>query len=394
MIPSKPRFVGEKVRLGDVASIEKAPLPQNETVWLLNLDAIEKNTGRVLDKTIVPVSELGSSTVPFSSNSVLYSKLRPNLNKVVLPDEDGVATSEMLPLVSNGSVLDRRYLAAYLRSHSFVDYAVAATAGAKMPRVNRKTVLDATIFLPELREQEKRMDTLDSIEASIDIARQQINQLDQLVKSRFVEVLDNCDLDTVNRLDGCTKRVKVGFVGTVGKYYTDGSGVPMVRTTNITSMGLDLTDLRFVTEEFDRNNTKSHLRSGDVIIARHGENGRACVYQGPEAQCLNVVIIEPDESKLLPICLEYLMNSDLAREQIASMLVGSTQKVVNTKTIASILVPAIPLDLQYRFAAFVTQVDKPRFCSEPNETKEALGRAYNRFLIKLGKFNFSVARKL
>ena len=181
------------------------------------------------------------------------------------------------------------------------------------------------------------------------------------VKSRFVEMLKRCDFSTIKRLDSFAKRVKVGFVGTVGKYYTDDSGIPMVRTTNITSTGLDLSELKYVTEEFDRRNMKSHLCSGDVVIARHGKNGQACVYRGPEAQCLNVVVVEPDEAQLTSVCIEHLLNSDYAREQVSSKLVGSTQKVVNTSAVASLLVPTIPLALQQEFAAFVAQVDKLRF---------------------------------
>lgn len=135
----------------------------------------------------------------------------------------------------------------------------------------------------------------------------------------------------------------------------------MVRTSNITKNGLDLSDLKYVTPAFHERNVKSQLHDGDILIARHGENGRACIYHGGEAQCLNAVVIEPNTSLINSICLEHLINSDFAREQIATRLVGSTQQVVNTKTIASILVPRIPLALQQEFAAFVSQVDKLRF---------------------------------
>ena len=140
---SKPRFSGERVRLGDVLTIGTAPQPEGERVWLLNLDMVEKDTGRVIDKQRVDRTDIGQSTVPFDSEMVLYSKLRPNLNKVVLPDEPGYATSELLPLKVNRSVLDRRYLAYLLRSKSFVDLAVSSTAGSKMPRVNKSVLLEA-----------------------------------------------------------------------------------------------------------------------------------------------------------------------------------------------------------------------------------------------------------
>ena len=373
---SKPRFVGEEMKLGEL---------------LLNTFSGEWGTeeGELLTPVLRTSNFNEDGSLNYSTPAMRcipegkVAKKRMVRGDIILEKSGGTPKrpvgimafydSDALALCSNFNQVLRfdesRILPRFafhqlrwLKDRNAFDRYTRKTTG--LQNLQMKKLIELKLRVPQIEAQTSIATTLDEIVCDQRALQQEIACLDSLVKSRFVEMLDACDLDTVNRLDSCTKRVKVGFVGTVGKYYTDDSGVPMVRTTNITSMGLDLTDLRFVTEEFDRNNTKSHLRSGDVIIARHGENGRACAYWGPEAQCLNVVMIEPDESKLLPTCLEHLMNSDLAREQIASMLVGSTQKVVNTKTIASILVPAIPLDLQHRFAAFVSQVDKSRFIAQ------------------------------
>ena len=78
--------------------------------WLLNLDVVESNTGKILEYVYVDHSQIGASTVSFDKMNVLYSKLRPYLNKVVLPDRAGYATSEMLPLRPNEQVITREYL--------------------------------------------------------------------------------------------------------------------------------------------------------------------------------------------------------------------------------------------------------------------------------------------
>ena len=181
-------FGGEVVRLGDVCEVEKATVPAGESIWLLNLDAIERDTGRVLSKQLVPPSDIGTSTVAFTGNSVLYSKLRPNLNKVVVPDGAGVATSEILPLRANEERLNRSYLACFLRSTPFVAYAVASTVGAKMPRVKRKTVLDCKIPLPSLDTQAAIAEQLASVSAVIGLCEDFAIELEELVKSRFVEM--------------------------------------------------------------------------------------------------------------------------------------------------------------------------------------------------------------
>lgn len=66
-------------------------------VWLLNLDMIESNTGKVIEK-VYEISDNTLSVQPFDEDNVLFSKLRPYLNKVVVPDEYGLATTELVPL--------------------------------------------------------------------------------------------------------------------------------------------------------------------------------------------------------------------------------------------------------------------------------------------------------
>jgi type I restriction enzyme S subunit len=70
----------------------------DKSVWSLSLEQIDANTGNINDCVMVDISELGSSTYFFSPPVVLYSKLRPYLNKVALPESNGFATTELVPL--------------------------------------------------------------------------------------------------------------------------------------------------------------------------------------------------------------------------------------------------------------------------------------------------------
>jgi type I restriction enzyme, S subunit len=107
----------------------------DDPVWQLTLDQIEADTGNVVNKKVAPAKEAGTSTHGFDSGNVLYSKLRPYLNKVIRPHERGIATTELVPLRPNPAVLDADFLTYYLRSAPFVQFASQFVAGAKMPRV-------------------------------------------------------------------------------------------------------------------------------------------------------------------------------------------------------------------------------------------------------------------
>ncbi len=178
------------VRLGDVCTISgiNEQLNFSEEYWLLNLDMVEKQTGRILSYQYVSAEALEGSIIGFDTNNVLYSKLRPNLNKVVLPDCCGYATSEMVPLKPDAKVLSREYLAEYLRSDVFVKWAISKTTGAKMPRLGKKELLNKKIPLPSLSEQKKISALLKKISDLIGWRQQQLVNLDELVKSRFIEM--------------------------------------------------------------------------------------------------------------------------------------------------------------------------------------------------------------
>lgn len=95
------------------------------------------------------------------------------------------------------------------------------------------------------------------------------------------------------------EKVCVGFVGTYSNALSNQTeGVPMIRTLNLTGQGIVFENLTFVTKEFHQKNKKSQLKYGDILVARHGDNGKACMYKETfEANCLNVVIVRPDLQK-------------------------------------------------------------------------------------------------
>ena len=136
----------------------------DEMVWQLSLDQIEGDTGELIGKRFALASTAGTSTFCFDTGNVLYSKLRPYLNKVAIPDEPGIATTELIPLRPKVGVLNPRYLAYYLRSPSFVNKASHHVAGAKMPRVVMDWFWAHEAPLPSPTEQSRIVEILDEAE--------------------------------------------------------------------------------------------------------------------------------------------------------------------------------------------------------------------------------------
>lgn len=156
-------------------------------VWLLNLDKVESNTGRVVSKERVPLSQVGNSTYYFQNGDVLYSKLRPYLNKVVLVDEDGFCTSELLPLHPKPELCNATFLAYLLRHESVVTFLSNKVAGAKMPRVDMATLRNFPVILPPLSLQTQFADFVAKIETQKGLLTTRLSHLETLYKSLMQE---------------------------------------------------------------------------------------------------------------------------------------------------------------------------------------------------------------
>ncbi|MDD4581748.1 MAG: restriction endonuclease subunit S [Bacteroidales bacterium] len=145
-------------RLGEITNYGSSPKAEptnlkNET-WVLDLEDIEKTTSNLLCKIRFNERNSLSTKSVFKTGDVLYSKLRPYLDKVIVADEDGVCTTEILPLKCFAN-LNPFYLKYALKRADFLKYVNSKTKGMKMPRLGTKEGEIALIPLPPLSEQKR-----------------------------------------------------------------------------------------------------------------------------------------------------------------------------------------------------------------------------------------------
>ena len=149
--------------------------------WLLDLEDIEKETGKVLQKKRYVDVISKSDKHKFFTNNILYSKLRPYLNKVVLADEEGFCTSEIL--VFDFKLIYNKYALWYLRSPFFVEYAMKDAYGVKMPRLGSNQGNMSLFPLPPLAEQQRIVNKLEELIPHIELYGKAQTELDTLNKN-------------------------------------------------------------------------------------------------------------------------------------------------------------------------------------------------------------------
>ena len=368
-------------KLGDVCKIagSSESIPEDQ-IWLLNLDAVEQQTGKILTYNYVKRSDLNGSIIQFDTDNVLYSKLRPNLNKVVLPNQQGFATSEMLPLKPDSSVLCKEYLAAYLRSSSFVAWAVSKTAGAKMPRLGTNVLLEKEIPLPPLDEQRRIAAVLDKVSDLIAKRREQLDKLDELVKARFVEMFG----DPVSNPYNWGKvplselaDIRIGPFGSLlhKEDYIEG-GHPLVNPSHIIDGKIVIDEKLTVSHQKYIELEAYHLKAGDVVMGRRGEMGRCAVVSQEGLLCGTGSLLIRPKGKVTADYIQKIISFPSFKKMIEDMAVGQTMPNLNVPIVSAFQIIKPPMHVQENYYTFVTQVDKSKLTIQQSLDKlEVLKKA-------------------
>ena len=185
----------KKVALSKVAKIDRTVATDDECLTLpyVGLEHVEKESGRFADSFVPTPLNMLATNFRFTPKHVLYGKLRPYLNKVVLPNFDGVCTTEILPILPNEEKLDRTFLWAILLSSTFVDWATSQISGANLPRLDPKLLAEYEIPLPPLTEQKRIASLLRRADRLRHLRRTAHDLGESLLQSVFLEMFGDVE---------------------------------------------------------------------------------------------------------------------------------------------------------------------------------------------------------
>jgi type I restriction enzyme S subunit len=170
----------------------------SKKTWVLELEDVEKESSKLLNKVRFSERDFKSTKSVFKSSNVIYGKLRPYLDKVIVADEDGVCTTEMIPIKSFSNC-NPEYLRWFLKNPSFIEYANGSTHGMRMPRMGRDVAKNAIISVPPLEEQKAIVEKVNALMGLCDKLEQEVKQSQeyssQLMQSCLREVFEPNNLN-------------------------------------------------------------------------------------------------------------------------------------------------------------------------------------------------------
>jgi len=361
-------------KLSEVAppSASRAKPAPTETVWHLTLDQIEPGSGHISRRTYGRVSDAGSSTFAFDTGNVLYSKLRPYLNKVICPDTGGIATTELIPLRPVPEELNREFLCFYLRSPEFVAWASAQVDGAKMPRMKMKSFWAHEIPIPPLDDQIRIAHLLGKVEGLIAQRKQHLQQLDDLLKSVFLEMFGPTNSDhevwplvEIRELAANHKgAMRTGPFGSnlLHSEFTPEGDVAVLGIDNAVQNRFVWGERRFISNDKYQELQSYRIFPGDVIVTIMGTIGRSAVIPDDIPVAINtkhLAAITLNREVANPLFLSYSIHSSPSvLKQFASKNRGAIMSGLNLGIIKETKIKRPPVGLQNRFAEIHVRVDQ------------------------------------
>jgi type I restriction enzyme S subunit len=372
--------------------------------WSLDLEDIEKETGRVLERVFAKSRKISGERVVFHKGEILYSKLRPYLKKILVADADGVCSSEMVPFHSYGKML-HEYLAYVLKS-PYADFTVnSATYGMKMPRVGTETMLNLLIPLPPLAEQKRivsRLETLlpytdrygeawsrleecnerfpvdlqksllqSAIQGRLVEQRQEEGTGEELYheilaeKSRLIKegkikkekaLPEIKDDEIPSEIPESWKWVRLGSCTTYNQTKEKVKGTEISPET----WSLDLEDIEKETGRvLERVFAKSRKISGERVVFHKGEilysklrpYLKKILVADADGVCSSEMVPFHSYGKMLHEYLAYVLKSPYADFTVNSATYGMKMPRVGTETMLNLLIPLPPLAEQKRIVA-------------------------------------------
>ena len=248
--------------------------------------------------------------------------------------------------------------------------------GATMKHLT-KPVFDALPFyLPNIEEQKIIANELNKVSKLISLRKQQLSKLDELVKSRFIEMFGNSE----NKLPiGEMCNVTGGYSFKSGDISNDGA-IKILQIGNVYLDNVSWETTNYLPEGYDEKYSKFMLNEGDIVVAltrpiiQSLGNVKACIVKSSDLPCLlnqrvGRIVAKNEKTVFLEFIYGCLMTDDFTR-YVESCSIGCSQPNISTKDIENYLIPSATYEEQKAYVEFKKQTDKSK--SEIQKSLEKL----------------------
>lgn len=307
------------------------------------------------------INKIKGTIVP--ANTVVFAKIGEalKLNRRAITNCECLIDNNTIGIKAKTMYIRTLYFYYFMCNLDMQKFAESTT----VPSVRKSKLMDISIILPTLDEQQRIEKVLDQINDIIVNRQKQLKKLDELVKSRFIEMFGSFPENSKNWKICTIKEIVSDVRYGTSRAAVDGGKYPYLRMNNITYDGeLDLTDLKYI-DIPDKELEKCTVKCGDVLFNRTNSKelvGKTCVYNRNDTMVLAgfIIRIRVNEN-ILPVFLAMFLNMDFSKTMLKEMCKSAIgQANINATELQKIRIILPPIELQEEFVKFKNQTGKSK----------------------------------
>ena len=291
-----------------------------------------------------------------------------SINNPIFVDEPFWNVDTAFGLVAHRDVLLPKYLFYFCVNFDFERLNTTVT----IPSLTKANLLQIEINVPDMDEQRHVVSVLDKICRLTDLQQQELHNLDQLVKSRFIELFGdpvsnprNLPITSLGELsDLITKGASPSWQGF--SYTDDESQTLFVTSENVREGYIDISNPKYIEDGFNAKQKRSVLKKGDFLINIVGASiGRAAQFNLDCKANINqaAALVRVTDKRIRDKYLLIYLNSEKALQMYDSMKSDTGRANLSLQDIGSLSILIPPVEEQIAFEAFIEQTDKSKYYS-------------------------------
>ncbi|RDU22606.1 restriction endonuclease subunit S [Anaerosacchariphilus polymeriproducens] len=354
----------EKIRLGKfcVDKIDNVSAQGDYDIDYIDISSVDNVTKKITGFNTFSILEAPSRAKQMlEKNDVLVSTVRPNLNAIALCDIDSentlVGSTGFCVLRGNDKV-DSRYLFYFCQSKYFINELMNVATGASYPAVSKNDIKNVLIPNITLEKQTEIVEILDSIRGILNHRKEQLKLLDDLIKSRFVEMFGDTISNNKNweikQLQELGLWKSGGTPSRANKYYFNGD-INWYSAGELNELYLKESVEKITREAVEESSAKI-FNKGSMLVGMY------------DTAAFKMGILEKDSASN-QACANIMPNENInivwlyfnllhMKEHFLNNRRGIRQKNLNLGMIKEFEIPVPAIELQNEFVSFVQQVDK------------------------------------
>ena len=382
----------EKVRLEEIADIYLGltHTPQYVEKGIPFLSVKDISNGEIDFSRCHYITEEEFNTLPVGAKPQVGDMLFCRVGTIGKPIIIKEGTSKFGSFVSLGFLRIKRkdylieYVKYWMNSNNFFQQVLKNVKGVAQVNLNTSWLKKFELPRIEIKEQKKVISQLDKLQKIIDLRKKQIEELEELIKSQFVEMFET-EKRYVKLEDVC-----IFINGDRGKNYPsadkiskNSNGVPFINAGLLTNNTVDWENMNYISEETYNKLRAGKIQKDDILYCLRGSLGKHAIidFDNKGAIASSHVILRANQNKIQPNFLLIQLGMDEIIRQQNQANNGSSQPNLSASSVKKYKIKLPDIEMQNKFVNIVKQIDKQKFILEKTlkETEELQESIMNKY---------------